>query len=91
MPALPALISTPQYDAHLEQVTGLALGTRQSYRRMARRFITSCFGAKKPDWQTLTAPMITAFVTQEAAKCQGYGRKAPSYQHRLGNLPILPV
>ena len=67
-----------QYDAHLEQVAGLALGTRQSYRRMARRFITSCFGAKQPDWQTLTAPMITAFVTQEAAKCQGYGRKAPS-------------
>lgn len=67
-----------QYDAHLEQVAGLALGTRQSYRRMARRFITACFGAKKPNWQALTASMITAFVTQEAAKCQGYGRKVPS-------------
>jgi site-specific recombinase XerD len=67
-----------QYDTHLEQVAGLTLGTRQSYRRTARRFITACFGAKKPNWQVLTAPMITAFVTQEAAKCQGYGRKVPS-------------
>lgn len=66
------------YDAHLEQVAGLALSTRQSYGRMARRFIISCFGAESPAWQALTAPMITAFVSQEAAKCHGYGRKAPS-------------
>jgi site-specific recombinase XerD len=66
------------YDAHLRQVAGLALSTRQSYGRMARRFIISCFGAERPAWQVLTAPMITAFVTQEAAKCHGYGRKAPS-------------
>ena len=66
------------YDAHLGQVAGLALSTRQSYGRMARRFIISCFGAERPAWQVLTAPMITAFVTQEAAKCHGYGRKAPS-------------
>jgi site-specific recombinase XerD len=67
-----------EYNAHLEQVAGLALSTRQSYGRMARRFLTSCFGAERPDWQAVTAPMITAFVSQEAAKCQGYGRKTPS-------------
>jgi site-specific recombinase XerD len=67
-----------EYDVHLEQVAGLALSTRQSYGRMAKRFLTSCFGAERPNWQALTAPLITAFVTQEAAKCQGYGRKTPS-------------
>jgi site-specific recombinase XerD len=67
-----------EYDAHLELVAGLALSTRQSYGRMARRFITYCFGTQRPDWKAVTAPMITEFVTQEAAKCQGYGRKMPS-------------
>src|SRR4029453_11518924 len=67
-----------EYDAHLAQVAGFAQSTRQSYGRMARRFMTSCFGVKRPDWQVVTAPMITAFVSQEAAKCQGYGRKTPS-------------
>jgi site-specific recombinase XerD len=67
-----------EYDTHLEQVAGLALSTRQSYGRMVRRFITSCFGAERPDWQAVTAPMITAFVTREAARCRGYGRKTPS-------------
>lgn len=66
------------YDAHLEQVAGFALSTRHSYGRMARRFLTACFGAERPNWQAGTAPVITAFVTQEAGKCQGYGRKAPS-------------
>jgi integrase/recombinase XerD len=66
------------YDAHLEQVAGFALSTRQSYGRTARRFITSCFGAERPNWQAVTAPIITEFVSQEAAKCRGYGRKTPS-------------
>src|SRR5439155_103618 len=46
--------------------------------RMARRFLTSYCGTERPNWQAVTAPMITAFVTREAAKCQGYGRKTPS-------------
>jgi site-specific recombinase XerD len=67
-----------EYDVHLAQVAGCALSTRQSYGRMARRFLTSCCGTERPNWQAVTAPMITAFVTREAAKCQGYGRKTPS-------------
>jgi site-specific recombinase XerD len=67
-----------EYDVHLAQVAGCALSTRQSYGRMARRFLTSCCGTERSNWQAVTAPMITAFVTREAAKCQGYGRKTPS-------------
>ena len=40
------------YDAHLEQVAGLALSTRQGYRHLVRRFITACFGAEPPDWSS---------------------------------------
>jgi site-specific recombinase XerD len=67
-----------EYNAHLEQVAGLALSTRQGYRRIVRRFIVACFGAEAPDWQAVTAPMITAFVRHEATRCQGAGRKLPA-------------
>lgn len=66
------------YDAYLERVVGLALGTRQGARCIARRFITSCFGTATPVWPSLTAPMITAFIRQEAAKSHGGGRKRPA-------------
>jgi hypothetical protein len=66
------------YDTHLTQVAGLALNTRQTYGRIARRFITNCFGAERPHWSTLTAAMITTFVRQEAAMRQGAGRKLPA-------------
>jgi site-specific recombinase XerD len=67
-----------EYDAYLERVVGLAVGTRQGALPLARRFITSCFGTAAPDWSSLTAPMITAFVCQEAARRQGAGRKRPA-------------
>ena len=67
-----------EYDAHLAQVAGLALSTRQGYGRLVRRFITTCFGAEPPDWPSLTAAMITTFVTQEATRRQGAGRKLPA-------------
>jgi site-specific recombinase XerD len=66
------------YDAHLEQVAGLALSTRQGYRRIVRRFIAACFGAETPDWQSLTASTITVFVRQEAAGRQYAGRQYPA-------------
>jgi site-specific recombinase XerD len=67
-----------EYDAHLDQVVGLALSTRKIYRPFARRFITTCFGSAAPDWSALTASMITAFVTQEAAARQGPDRQKPA-------------
>ena len=71
-----------EYDAYLERVVGLAVGTRQGARSMARRFITSCFGTAAPDWPSITAPMITAFVQQESATRQGAGRKRPAVMVR---------
>lgn len=65
------------YDTYLAHVVGLALSTRQYYRRIVRRFVSTCFGAEPPDWQAVTATMITAFVRHEATRCQGAGRKLP--------------
>ena len=68
-----------EYATYLDQVVGVAVGTRQGYLRLARRFLTACFGsAPPPDWSALTAPMITAFVCQEAAQRQGAGRQGPA-------------
>ena len=66
------------YDTHLKQVAGLALSTRQTYGRIARGFITACFGTERPNWSSLTAAMITTFVSQEAAMRRGAGRKLPA-------------
>jgi site-specific recombinase XerC len=59
-------------------VAGLALSTRQTYGRIARGFITACFGTQIPDWSSLTAAMITTFVSQEAAMRRDPGRKLPA-------------
>jgi site-specific recombinase XerD len=66
------------YNTHLEQVAGLALSTRRTYGRIARGFITACSGAQIPHWPSLTAAMITTFVSQEAAMRRGAGRKLPA-------------
>jgi len=67
-----------EYDAHLEQVAGVALRTRQTYGHLVRRFLTDCFGAEPPDWASLTTARITTFVGQEAARRQHAGRKLPA-------------
>jgi site-specific recombinase XerD len=66
------------YDTHLEQVTGVALRTRQTYGHLVRGFLTTCFGTEPPDWSALTAARITTFVSQEAAKRRNAGRKQPA-------------
>ena len=66
-----------EYDTYLAHVVGLALSTRQYYRRIVRRLVITCFGAEPPNWQAVTATMITAFVRHEATRCQGAGRKLP--------------
>jgi site-specific recombinase XerD len=66
------------YDTHLEQVAGLAPGTRQGYRHLVRCFITNCFGTEPPDWSSLTAEKITTFVIEEASIRQNAGRKQPA-------------
>ena len=66
------------YDTYLEQVAGLALSTRQGYRRIVRRFIAACCGGEPPDWSSLLASRITAFVGQESAWRQRSSRSAAS-------------
>jgi integrase/recombinase XerD len=66
------------YDAHLEQVAGLAPNTRQSYRHLARCFMTDCFGTELPNWSSLTAATITTFVGKEVSMRHGTGRKQPA-------------
>jgi integrase/recombinase XerD len=66
------------YDAYLGHVAGLTQSTRQGYRHLVRCFITACFGSAPPNWQSLTASMITAFVRQAAAARQHSGRKQPA-------------
>jgi site-specific recombinase XerD len=83
-PRLDALAISPidqwlgAYDAHLEQVAGLAFSTRQNYRYIVRGFLTTCFGTESPDWSALTAESITTFVRQEAAMRRNSGRKQPA-------------
>ena len=66
------------YDAYLEQVAGLALSTRQGYRRIVRRFIAACCGGEPPDWSSLLASRITAFVGQESVWRQRSSRQLPA-------------
>jgi integrase/recombinase XerD len=66
------------YDTHLAHVAGLARSTRQGYGHIVQGFLTACFGTEPPDWSTLTAAQITAFVSQEAAKRRHAGRKQPA-------------
>ena len=66
------------YDAYLEQVAGLALSTRQGYRRIVRRFIAAWFEGETPDWSSLLASRITAFVGQESAWRQRSSRQLPA-------------
>jgi site-specific recombinase XerD len=66
------------YDAHLAQVIGLTLGTRQLSGSLVRRFLTHCFGTEPPDWPSLAAARITTFVSQEAARRRGTGRQLPA-------------
>ncbi len=39
--------------------------------------MTDCFGAEPPDWSSLTAARITAFVSQAASQRRNAGRKLP--------------
>jgi hypothetical protein len=40
--------------------------------------MTACFDTEVPDWRSVTAAMITTFVTHEAMGRRGGGRKLPS-------------
>lgn len=66
-----------RYALYLEQVCGAASSTRTGYLRIAKRFLTTCFGAGPVEWSALQAQDIATFVRQEAATTHGGGRKMP--------------
>jgi hypothetical protein len=78
LPTSPGEQWLAEYDAHLAQVASLALSTRQRYGRLVRRFMSACFDTEVPDWPSVTAAMITTFVTHDAMRRQGAGRTLPS-------------
>lgn len=67
-----------RYEQYLEQVVGAVVSTRQCYRPIVRRFITTCCILGEINWPSLSAQTITEFVCEQAAARQGHGRKLPS-------------
>jgi site-specific recombinase XerD len=67
-----------RFEYYLAHTVGAALHTRQRYGPIVQRFLTGRFGNREPEWLTLQADDLTAFVRQEAIRLQGYGRKVPA-------------
>jgi hypothetical protein len=67
-----------RYEQYLDKVCGVAASTRRKYLRMARLFLTACFGTEPLTWSSLQARQISDFVQQEAANKRGGSRKLPS-------------
>lgn len=65
------------FDEYLEQVNGIAMGTRRSYLRYARAFVEARFGSAAPDWSQIRADDIAEFVGQQAARLKISSRRAP--------------
>ncbi len=65
-----------RYQQHLENVQGLALGTRQNYVFYAGRLLHAHSQSGAVTWSTLTADRITAFVQRDSAPRQGFGPHA---------------
>lgn len=66
-----------QYAQYLEQVRGVAAGTRLCYLRLAKRFLIARFSSGPVTWSALQAHDITTFVHQEVITKRGTGRKMP--------------
>jgi len=66
------------FDAHLEHVSGLVLGTRHIYGRYARALLETRFGTEVPDFRVLDAERISDFVRAEAERLDTSARRAPA-------------
>jgi site-specific recombinase XerD len=65
------------FEHHLDRVAGLSLGTRGIYLRYARALVTMRFGTAPPDWSTLSADDVAAFVCRQAQSLKPSARRAP--------------
>ena len=85
-PAAPPVTASPTecerwlgyFDQYLERVIGAAPTTRDIYRRIVRRFAEERFSKGPLNWALITAEQVSQFVTTEAAKRKGFGRKVPA-------------
>lgn len=65
------------YEAHLDGMTGLAVGTRRIYLRYATALIATRFEATPLAWSELTADDVTDFVRAQAAGLKPGASRAP--------------
>ena len=76
-PGIDASQCLKDFDDHLMRVQGLAPRTRQSYSFWVSRFLAGFCALDPPDWSSLRANHLTAFVQQEAARLHRYSRAIP--------------
>src|SRR5262249_41227876 len=76
-----------RYEQYVDQVCGLAASTRHHYRRLARRFLATCFGPGRVDWPCLQAQQVADFIRQETADKHGGGGPPP----RTALRPVPPL
>lgn len=67
-PAIEAQIG--RFDAHLEQVCGLAEATRWYHRRHVRAFLRGLYGGAPVDLSRITAEALLRFVSEQARSHQ---------------------
>lgn len=67
-----------RYEQYLRSVQGAADSTRETYLRIARRFLTYCFPTDRVDWPAVRAAHVAAFVQRETAHRVGAGRREPA-------------
>lgn len=75
MSAVEELCAT--FDAYLQRVVGLAVGTRKIYLRYALSLFVDLFGDSTPNWSAVVADDISAFVTKQAAHLRPSSCRSP--------------
>jgi integrase/recombinase XerD len=69
------------YAEHLARDRRLCGLTIAAYVKMAREFVTACFGSRDPQWGQLSAGVVTDFVMRETRR-----RSSTFVKHKLSNL-----
>lgn len=82
-PTTPVAIFLTEYQQYLSQTLGSAPSTQRQHLLFARRFLTFAFPAQVLSWAELSAPQLTQFVTQQAARRHRHGKKGPASSVRV--------
>lgn len=71
------------FNAHLEHVAGLSIGTRSRYSRYASSFLKTAFSATPFDSEKITPEVIADFVKVQAARLKPSACAAPTTSMRV--------